>query len=185
VGLAKPDCRRLQDRGLPGAHGRPAEQTQLPESDRPVRGDALNRFQQRFVLFPKSTSPIPRFSPPFYSPREGRYMLTAALNARYFSLYLKPTISLFPRSYHLRLRPYDFRTYDSHILFRLAGPHGRPEPPFRPIRPPIPRVPVNPSKTCENPRFYARTVFFTTASSERTMKSPPSTFRSSSYAVAA
>jgi hypothetical protein len=50
------DGRWLQDRGLPGAHGRPAEQTQLLESNRPERGDALNEFQQCFVLS-KSTSP--------------------------------------------------------------------------------------------------------------------------------
>jgi hypothetical protein len=57
-GTGDTDCRWLQDRGLPGAHGRPAEQTQLLESNRPTQGEAPNRFRQCFVLFPPNRRPF-------------------------------------------------------------------------------------------------------------------------------
>jgi hypothetical protein len=50
---------------LPGAHGRPAEQTQLLESNRPDRGEALNKFQQRFVLSQIDVPLFPQFRFPF------------------------------------------------------------------------------------------------------------------------
>jgi hypothetical protein len=49
----------------------------------PIEEKVLNRIQQHFVLLLIDVPPT-RFSPPFYSPREGRYKLTVALNARYF-----------------------------------------------------------------------------------------------------
>jgi hypothetical protein len=131
-----------QDRDLPGVHGRPTEQMQPLESSPPKMRKCSECISA--AIRPPKNPRCPLFyrSPPFYSPTEGRYKLTNdALNASYFLCRLNPTIFFLP-SY---ISTYDLGPTNpfTHILFRLAGQFGRPDPlhTSRPIQKRLQRFP--------------------------------------------